>query len=237
VAVFFAPRLSDRFGWEWVFWLFGALSLVWAIVFWSFARDATAARSTSLGHIAAVFIHQRLSWLLAFFYFITFGGFVALGIYLPTLLKTEFHLSLADAGLRTAGFVVVATLARPVGGWLSDQVAAARVLIGVFVVFTIGALGGAGTLGIGNGAVFKLVPQYFPTEVGVVRGLVGALGGLGGFFPPIVLGTVKDTTGGYAPGFVLLAFSALAALIADLVILTGGRSHHPQTEANMQSGG
>jgi NNP family nitrate/nitrite transporter-like MFS transporter len=252
VAVFFAPRLSDRFGWEWVFWLFGALSLVWAIVFWSFARDATAARSTSLGHIAAVFIHQRLSWLLAFFYFITFGGFVALGIYLPTLLKTEFHLSLADAGLRTAGFVVVATLARPVGGWLSDQVAAARVLIGVFsalvilallltstniVVFTIGALGGAGTLGIGNGAVFKLVPQYFPTEVGVVTGLVGALGGLGGFFPPIVLGTVKDTTGGYALGFVLLAFSALAALIADLVILTGGRSYHPQTEANMQSGG
>ncbi|HEX8917561.1 MAG TPA: MFS transporter [Chloroflexota bacterium] len=252
VAVFFAPRLSDRFGWEWVFWLFGALSLVWAIVFWSLARDATAARATSLGHIAAVFIHQRLSWLLAFFYFITFGGFVALGIYLPTLLKTEFHLSLADAGLRTAGFVVVATLVRPFGGWLSDQVAASRVLIGVFsalvilallltstniVVFTIGALGGAGTLGIGNGAVFKLVPQYFPTEVGVVTGLVGALGGLGGFFPPIVLGIVKDTTGGYALGFVLLAFSALAALIADLVILTGGRSHHPQTEANRQSGG
>jgi NNP family nitrate/nitrite transporter-like MFS transporter len=192
VAVFFAPRLSDRFGWEWVFWLFGALSLVWAIVFWSLARDATAARATSLRHIAAVFVHQRLSWLLAFFYFITFGGFVALGIYLPTLLKTEFHLSLADAGLRTAGFAVVATLARPVGGWLSDQVAAGRVLIGVFsalvilallltstniVVFTIGALGGAGTLGIGNGAVFKLVPQYFPTEVGVVTGLVGALGG------------------------------------------------------------
>jgi NNP family nitrate/nitrite transporter-like MFS transporter len=186
-----------------------------------------------------IFLRQRLSWLLSFFYFITFGGFVALGIYLPTLLKGEFHLTLSDAGLRTAGFVVVATSARPVGGWLSDRVPPSRVLIGVFsilvvlallltstniVLFTIGALGGAATLGIGNGAVFKLVPQYFPAEVGVVTGLVGALGGLGGFFPPIVLGIVKETTGGYALGFVLLALSALAALVADLVVLGPGGS-------------
>jgi NNP family nitrate/nitrite transporter-like MFS transporter len=238
VAVFFGPRLSDRFGWESVFWLFGALSLVWAIVFWTFARDAAPGRPMTIRHIAAVFIHQRLSWLLAFFYFITFGGFVALGIYLPTLLKTQFHLTLADAGFRTAGFVVMATLARPIGGWLSDRVAAARVLAGVFsaliilallltstniVIFTIGALGGAATLGIGNGAVFKLVPQYFPTEVGAVTGLVGALGGLGGFFPPIVLGIVKENTGGYALGFVLLAVTALIALIADVVVLSGLR--------------
>lgn len=246
IAVFFGPRLSDRFGWEAVFWLFGGLTLVWAVVFWIFARDAAPGRAASLGHIAEVFRRQRLSWLLAYFYFITFGGFVALGIYLPTLLKAEFHLSLADAGLRTAGFVVVATLSRPVGGWLSDRLPPSRLLLAVFsalivlallltstnfVLFTIGALGGAATLGIGNGAVFKLVPQLFPTEIGVVTGLVGALGGLGGFFPPIVLGIVKDATGGYAPGFVFLAIAALLALIADLVVLRGG---HPLSAATAE---
>lgn len=237
IAVFFGPRLSDRFGWETVFWLFGGLSLVWSAVFWYLARDAAPGRPTSFGRVTTVFRRQRLSWLLAFFYFITFGGFVALGIYLPTLLKGEFHLTLADAGLRTAGFVVVATLARPVGGWLSDRVAPSRILLGVFAAlivlallltstsiepFTVGALGGALVLGIGNGAVFKLVPQYFPTEIGVVTGLVGALGGLGGFFPPIVLGIVKQTTGGYGLGFIFLALAALAALIADWVVLGTG---------------
>jgi len=234
VAVFFAPRLSDSLGWESVFWLFGGISLLWAIVFWVLARDAAPGRAVPLSHIADVFAHERLSWLLAYFYFITFGGFVALGIYLPTLLKSEFHLSLADAGLRTAGFVVVATLVRPFGGWLSDRVAPSRVLLGVFallvvlallltsnhiVLFTIGALGSALALGIGNGAVFKLVPQRFPTEVGVVTGLVGALGGLGGFFPPIVLGIVKESTGAYTFGFLLLALAAAAALLLDLAVL------------------
>lgn len=234
VAVFFGPRLSGRFGWEWVFWLFGGLSLAWAIVFWIFARNAAVGKPTSLRHIIDVFLYQRLSWLLASFYFITFGGFVALGIYLPTLLKGEFGLDAADAGLRTAGFVLVATLIRPVGGWLSDRIGGTGVLVGVFavlvifallltssdfVLFTIGALGGAAALGLGNGAVFKLVPQYFPSEVGVVTGLVGALGGLGGFFPPIVLGIVKENTGGYALGFILLALSAAAALVATLLLL------------------
>jgi NNP family nitrate/nitrite transporter-like MFS transporter len=233
VAVFFGPRLSDHLGWEWVFWVFGVLSLAWAIVFWVFGRDATVGESASLRHITDVFLHQRLSWLLAFFYFITFGGFVALGIYLPTLLRGQFHFSPADAGLRTAGFVLVATLIRPLGGWFSDHFGGTRVLTAVFTalvllallltstnfsLFTVGALGGAAMLGLGNGAVFKLVPQHFPSEVGVVTGLVGALGGLGGFFPPIILGIVKETTGGYALGFILLALAAFVALVATLFL-------------------
>ncbi len=142
---------------------------------------------------------EKLSWLLSAFYFLTFGGFVAFSIYLPTLLRDEFHLSPADAGFRTAGFVVLATLLRPLGGWLSDRIGGARVLSAVFLgvapfallmawssmlPFTVGALGCAALLGLGNGAVFKLVPQYFPNQTGTVTGLVGAMGGLGGFFPP-----------------------------------------------------
>ena len=155
------------------------------------------------------------------FYFLTFGGFVAFSIYLPVLLKDQFGLKPADAGFRTAGFVVLATLARPLGGWLSDKIGGARVLQTVFLgiipfallmswpamlPFTVGALGCAFLLGIGNGAVFKLVPQYFPKEVGTVTGLVGAMGGLGGFFPPLLLGFFRDHLHTVWPGFALLAF-------------------------------
>jgi nitrate/nitrite transporter NarK len=103
-----------------------------------------------------VLTRQKLSWLLAAFYFLTFGGFVAFSIYLPTLLKDDFRLTPADAGFRTAGFVVLATLLRPLGGWLADRIGGARVLSAVFagiapfallmawhsmLPFTVGALG------------------------------------------------------------------------------------------------
>jgi NNP family nitrate/nitrite transporter-like MFS transporter len=238
IAVFFGPRLATFFHtWTTVFWIFGIASLIWAGVFWALARNASVARPVSLGHIARVFLHQRLSWALAFFYFITFGGFVAMGVYLPTLLKNHFGLTLEDAGMRAAGFVVLATLMRPLGGWLSDRIGGSRVLAGVFVavsclalllissdfvVFSIGALGIAAMLGLGNGAVFKLVPEHFPGEVGAVTGLVGAIGGLGGFFPPIVLGILKQNTGSYTGGFILLALFALAALLLNVAIFLRG---------------
>ena len=131
---------------------------------------------------------------------------------------------MTDAGFRTAGFVVLATLLRPLGGILSDNIGGARVLSGVFLgivpfalllmwpsilPFTVGALGCAALLGLGNGAVFKLVPQFFPGNTATVTGLVGAMGGLGGFFPPLVLGFFRDRLGNVGPGFGLLATTAL----------------------------
>src|SRR5438552_4805962 len=80
------------------------------------------------------------------------------------------------------------------------------------VLFTVGALGMAAAIGLGNGAVFKLVPQFFPSSVGSVTGLVGAAGGLGGFFPPLVLGTIRQATGTYTLGFVLLSLFSFACL-------------------------
>jgi len=75
--------------------------------------------------------------------------------------------------------------------------------------------------------VFKLVPEFFPSAVGSVTGLVGAAGGLGGFFPPLVLGELKQQTGSYAPGFVCLAVFALLCL--GVLLLTRPRA--PQTVA------
>jgi NNP family nitrate/nitrite transporter-like MFS transporter len=84
------------------------------------------------------------------------------------------------------------------------------------VLFTLGALGMAAAIGLGNGAVFKLVPQYFPHAVGSMTGLVGAAGGLGGFFPPLVLGTIRQATGTYTWGFVLLSLFSGACLAVCL---------------------
>lgn len=234
IAVFFAPVLALRLGdWRTVFFIFAAITLIWGIVFYLFARDAevsNAAKPKSIGENLRVLKRSKTAWILSLFYFLTFGGFVALALYLPTFLREIFNLSPTDAGARTAGFVLLATVMRPVGGMLADRIGGAKVLVGVFTViavlslllsfssitpFTIGALGCAAALGLGNGAVFKLVPQYFPKETGTVTGLVGAFGGLGGFFPPIELGLVKDATGSYATGFVLLSLFAVACLATN----------------------
>jgi nitrate/nitrite transporter NarK len=225
-AVFLGPVLAARAGMATVFHGVAVTLVLWAGAFALLARNAPApatAQRKGLGATIDVLTHERLSWLLSAFYFLTFGGFVAFSIYLPTLLKDEFHLMPADAGFRTAGFVVLATTMRPLGGWLSDRIGGARVvsavLLGVapfgmlmawpaMIPFTVGALGCAALLGLGNGAVFKLVPQYFPSQTGTVTGLVGAMGGLGGFFPPLLLAFFRSRTGAIWPGFLLLAVTA-----------------------------
>jgi NNP family nitrate/nitrite transporter-like MFS transporter len=225
-AVFLGPLVAASVGFATAFRSMAVLLVVWAIAFAVLARDApTGTQPKGLGAMVRVLTHERLAWVLGLFYFLTFGGFVAFSIYLPTLLRDEFGLTAADAGFRTAGFVVMATLLRPVGGALADRIGGARVLNGVFlglvpfslllawpsmVAFTVGALGSAALLGVGNGAVFKLVPEYFPAETGTVTGLVGALGGLGGFFPPLLLGFFRDRVGTLWPGFALLAATSAA---------------------------
>lgn len=235
IAVFGAPVLAIWLGsWRPVFYIFAVVSLIWGVVVFTFGRDAAVTVTPkTLSENLAVLRRSPLAWVLSLFYFLTFGGFVAFSIYLPTLLKDLFKLTPADAGARTAGFVLLATLMRPVGGILADRWGGARVLVGVFIAitvlgslmgcpfmptFTVGALGAAAALGLGNGAVFKLVPEHFPKETGTVTGLVGAFGGLGGFFPPLVLGVIRDETGGYAIGFVLLALSATVCLIVNYVV-------------------
>lgn len=235
VAVFGAPVLAIVLGsWRPVFFVFAAISLLWGIVFYLFARDVPSeTKPKAISQNLEVLRREPLAWVLSLFYFLTFGGFVAFSIYLPTLLKDYFKLSAVDAGARTAGFVLLATLMRPVGGMLADRKGGARVLVLVFIAvavlgalmgcpwmptFTVGALGAAAALGLGNGAVFKLVPQYFPKETATVTGLVGAFGGLGGFFPPLVLGVLRDASGAYTWGFIFLALFALMCLAVNYFV-------------------
>ena len=231
LAVFGGPVVAAALGWQWVFRGTALLLLLWAIAFVLLARNSTAAaRPASVRVMFDVLRRSPVAWLLGAFYFVTFGGFVAFSIYLPTLLRTQFHLSPADAGFRAAGFVVLATATRPAGGWLADRIGGAQILSWVFggiaifawllawpsiIPFTAGALAIAMLLGLGNGAVFKLVPERFPSEIGTVTGLVGALGGLGGFFPPLLLGACRDAFGVVWPGFALLSAAALGLWLAN----------------------
>jgi MFS transporter, NNP family, nitrate/nitrite transporter len=240
-AVFLGPVIAAAAGRDAVFYGVAGITAVWAIAFALLARDAPRKKPpVGFGGMMKVLATERLAWALSAFYFLTFGGFVAFSIYLPSLLRDQFALSAADAGFRTAGFVVLATLVRPLGGMLSDRIGGARVLSGVFaaivpfslllawlsiVPFTVGALGCAALLGIGNGAVFKLVPQYFPANTATVTGLVGAMGGLGGFFPPLLLGVFRDSIGTVWPGFILLsATAALMWFLNQRIFLTRQRA-------------
>jgi MFS transporter, NNP family, nitrate/nitrite transporter len=229
VAVFGGPVLAGNIGIPATFLVFSAAAVIWGGIFALSANNAKPpSKSKTLAENLQVLKTEKLSWVLSIFYALTFGGFVALSIYLPTLYKEVFALLPADAGARTALFVLVATLSRPVGGVLSDKIGGQKLLLGVFLgvaaiswlmampsieLFTIGSIGCAILFGLGNGGVFKLVPQYFPLQTGSVTGLVGAAGGLGGFFPPIVLGICRDLTGSYAMGFGLLIIFALGCTV------------------------
>lgn len=235
VAALVAPSIAGSFGWPFAFWLFVPVVLVMGALVYLFARDAPGVRPVVSLSARLVPLRQPTAWVLSLFYFLTFGGFVAISVYLPTFLVDAFGLERGDAASRAAGFVVLATLARPIGGTLADRWGGAAVLNATFIVvgllpiilafqpgialITVSFLGMAAALGLGNGAVFKLVAEAFPRETGTVTGLVGAAGGLGGFFPPILMGLVRDATGAYSIGFMLLSEIALGCLIVNLLVM------------------
>ncbi len=239
VAVFSMPTLVQTFGGRQGAFLFFLVPVtIMAIVFWLFARDAPGrVEPQPLGASLVALAREPVAWHLSLFYFVTFGGFVFFANYLPQLLGDWFPLDRRDVGLQATIFTVAATLARPAGGWLADTIGGAKVLTWVFafvvatrlilawqsgnanIVIVTDLLLALGVgFGFGNGAVFKLVAQYFPKGTGLISGIVGAAGGLGGFFPPIVMGAVRDATGSYALGFIVLATLAafcLALLLAN----------------------
>ena len=183
-------------------------------------------------------------------YAVLFGGYVAFSVYLPAYLKTAYGLTQADAANRMAGFVLLAVVMRPFGGWLADRFAPTRVLAASLAVVVVGAavqvftpglaplgtiafLSMAAALGAGSGATFALVALLAPqNQVGSVTGIVGAAGGLGGFVPPLIMGALYGQYGSYALGLAALAVVALAALALTVTAVAKNVS---QTAVGAQS--
>ncbi len=191
----------------------------------------------SLGRRLATTLALRVTWQAAVLYAVAFGGYVAFSVYLPAYLKSGYGLLQADAANRMAGFVLLAVVMRPVGGWLSDRLSATRVLAvafgvvaagaavqaftpGLMPVGTIAFLAMAAALGAASGATFALVGRLAPaSKVGAVTGVVGAAGGLGGFVPPLVMGFLYGQFGSYAIGLAALAVVAVGALVLDTTVV------------------
>lgn len=212
---------------------------VYALIAIALLRDAPGRKApqTALSTRLAEAARLRITWIGAAVYSIAFGGYVAFSVYLVTYLKTAYGLTAANAADKMAGFVLLAVLARPLGGWLADRLSPAVVLGSAFAVAAAAAAGQAATpvlmwtgtiaflamaaaLGAGSGATFALVGRLAPADkVGSVTGVVGAAGGLGGFIPPLIMGAVYSSYHSYALGLALLAIVAAAMAAFSLTVI------------------
>ncbi|WP_235504547.1 MFS transporter [Nostocoides sp. Soil756] len=232
-------KLTHQLGAKAPFLITAVVLAVYAVAAWLVLRDAPGRVVPTTSLAARISANARLpiTWQSCLLYAVAFGGYVAFSVYLPAYLKTAHHLTAESAANRMAGFVLIAVIMRPVGGWLADRMGAIPVLAGGFGIVVVCAgisagtppLAGIGTvaflamaaaLGSGSGATFALIAQVTdPSRVGGVTGLVGAAGGLGGFVPPLIMGYVYGRTSSYAIGLWMLCVTAALALLLTVTIV------------------
>ena len=230
LAALFAPTLAIIFGWNNVFGLAIIPLAIAFLVYMIYAKDAPDCPPAKSLHQYLAVLRDKDAWWFMFFYSVTFGGFSGLASSLSIYFNDEYGLSPVVAGYFTAACVFAGSLVRPVGGMVADRIGGIRTLLAVYIlaafflfivsfglsqswaalaIFIAAML----CLGMGNGAVFQLVPQRFRKEIGVMTGLVGMAGGVGGFYLASSLGYSKQLNGTYQTGFLIFAALAILALI------------------------
>jgi MFS transporter, NNP family, nitrate/nitrite transporter len=229
-----APRLAEHFGWHAVFGIaLIPVTLVW-IAFALLAKEPPAPKDpVKVSDLRAV-MRERDAWRLCGLYSVTFGTFVGLASFLPIFFHDQYGISKVEAATIVAVGAALGSFLRPLGGYLADKNGGTTVLTGVYGLgaalllfasalptLTAAAIAFCltmATFGVGNGAVFQLVGVRFRERIGVLTGVVGAAGGLGGFFLPTILGATKDAFGSYGPGIGAIAAAAAVALAGTLVV-------------------
>jgi NNP family nitrate/nitrite transporter-like MFS transporter len=230
LANLFAPRLAAVVGWQNVFGLALVPLIAVLALFAMMARDSgETAGPQPLARYARA-LQEPDIWFFCVLYCVTFGGYVGLGSFLPLFLRDHYGLTPVNAGLLTALAAFVGSGIRPIGGYVADHIGGVRLLrwllLAIAGVYAVAStlpplpimaavlVAGMGCLGSGNGAVFQLVPLRFRAEIGLATGIVGAVGGIGGFLLPNLLGQIKMRVGSFGPGFLVLAALAGVALVA-----------------------
>jgi NNP family nitrate/nitrite transporter-like MFS transporter len=195
-------------------------------------------------------------WRFSLYYFFAFGGFVALSLWLPRYLVGVYGFNLEVAGMVAAAYSIPGSIFRAFGGVVADKKGARSVMYTMLVVSAAATLilslpavpvvGSGLTFGItpaifivvifvlgffmslGKAAVYKHIPAYYPENVGAVGGIVGMMGGLGGFILPIAFGLLKDITGLWSSCFLLLFAIVVISLIwMHLSVKQLSRQGHP----------
>lgn len=240
LSAFFTPRFVHWFGLMQTHIIIAVALAATAAVSFVVLRNSPAFEPNTDPVVPKLIAASKLpvTWEMSFLYAVVFGGFVAFANYLPTYIKTIYGFPPVEAGARAAAFALAAVLARPVGGMLADRIAPKYVVLaslgGTAVMAAIAILQpppdlySAAThtvlaifLGIGTGGVFAWVARRAPAKsVGSVTGIVAAAGGLGGYFPPLVMGATYDKVDNdYTIGLGLLVATALVALLFTAIRL------------------
>jgi NNP family nitrate/nitrite transporter-like MFS transporter len=250
LAALFAPGIAASLGWTNALGLVALPLAAVLVVYLLLAKDSPDRPAAKSLRAYLGVLRSGDAWLFMFFYSVTFGGFVGLASSLTIYFNDQYGLPPITAGYFTAACVFAGSLVRPLGGAVADRIggvrsltvmyAVAALMLGVvslglpqswmaLSVFVLAML----ALGMGNGAVFQLVPQRFRREIGVMTGLVGMTGGVGGFYLASSLGLAKQITGEYGMGFLIFAGLAVVALLG----LTGVKRRWRTTWATALAGG
>ncbi|MGW6302288.1 nitrate/nitrite transporter [Peribacillus butanolivorans] len=232
-ATLFGPRIAESIGWHNVMGLALIPLTIVFVIYILIAKDAPSQPPAKpLKEYFNVF-KIRDTWYFCILYSVTFGGFIGFTSFLSIFFVDEYGLTRVRAGEFVTLCVIAGSFFRPVGGFIADKIGGVKLLMFLFVGLTLCMFGisflysfstvtillflGMLFLGMGNGAVFQLVPQRFSKEIGFITGIVGAAGGVGGFLVPNILGTLKQITGTYATGFIV--FSAIGILAFLILVL------------------
>jgi NNP family nitrate/nitrite transporter-like MFS transporter len=242
LAVLFAPPLARALGWRAVYGISVAPIVLAMILLQLFAREPPDREQKRLRDYLKVLV-DRDAWIFNLMYMVTFGGYIGLTSFLPTLFHDQYGVAKQSVGRYAAGIIVAASVLRVAGGWLADRLGGIRMLIGTFAVIVISMLAAAtlppspwlmttilvvafSAMGAGNGAVFQLVPLRFRTTTAVAGSLIGEIGALAGGLLPNAMGLGKQYAGSFSPGFMTLVLLALAS-VGTLIAVSRRWTHAP----------